>query len=75
MANPYSCCPAEHGFTVRQNHVGVSYDNEYNSWVAPFIMAAINTKNVHRSNKLLGHLYGEDFEYDEMMMTEMVGGD
>jgi short subunit dehydrogenase-like uncharacterized protein len=38
-------------------------------WVAPFIMAAINTKNVHRSNLLLGHRYGSDFVYDEMMVT------
>jgi short subunit dehydrogenase-like uncharacterized protein len=38
-------------------------------WVAPFIMAAINTKNVHRSNQLLGHAYGQDFVYDEMMIT------
>jgi short subunit dehydrogenase-like uncharacterized protein len=38
-------------------------------WVAPFIMAAINTKNIHRSNALLGHAYGTDFLYDEMMMT------
>jgi len=46
------------------------YDDEVaGSWVAPFIMAAINTKNVHRSNALLGHMYGTDFEYDEMMMT------
>jgi short subunit dehydrogenase-like uncharacterized protein len=32
-------------------------------------MAPINTKNVHRSNALLNHLYGEDFQYDEMMVT------
>ncbi len=38
-------------------------------WVAPFIMAAINTKNVHRSNALMGHAYGEDFIYDEMMVA------
>jgi short subunit dehydrogenase-like uncharacterized protein len=38
-------------------------------WVAPFIMAAINTKNIHRSNALMGHPYGEDFQYDEMMLT------
>ena len=29
----------------------------------------INTKNIHRSNKLLAHEYGEDFVYDEMMLT------
>jgi short subunit dehydrogenase-like uncharacterized protein len=38
-------------------------------WVAPFVMAAINTRNVHRSNFLLGHAYGADFAYDEMMVT------
>ena len=38
-------------------------------WVAPFVMAAINTKNVHRSNRLLGMAWGDDFVYDEMMIT------
>jgi short subunit dehydrogenase-like uncharacterized protein len=47
----------------------VYYQEELGSWVAPFVMAAINTRNVHRSNALLGHAYGEDFTYDEMMMT------
>jgi short subunit dehydrogenase-like uncharacterized protein len=36
--------------------------------VAPFMMAVINTKNVHRSNLLMGHPYGQDFVYDEMVM-------
>ncbi|MFN9449028.1 MAG: saccharopine dehydrogenase family protein [Rubrivivax sp.] len=42
-------------------------------WVAPFVMAAINTKNVHRSNHLLQQrglpAYGADFVYDEMLIT------
>ncbi|HMO45863.1 MAG TPA: saccharopine dehydrogenase NADP-binding domain-containing protein [Rubrivivax sp.] len=38
-------------------------------WVAPFVMAPINTKNVHRSNFLLGQAYGADFVYDEMLIT------
>ena len=45
------------------------YDEDLGSWAAPFIMAPINTKNVHRSNALMGHAYGEDFVYDEMMLT------
>ncbi|WP_379553582.1 saccharopine dehydrogenase family protein [Qipengyuania sp. DGS5-3] len=45
------------------------YDESLGKWAAPFIMAAINTKNVHRTNFLLGHPYGEDFKYDEMMLT------
>ena len=36
--------------------------------VAPFMMAVINSKNVHRSNLLMGHAYGKDFVYDEMVM-------
>ncbi|MEM1188901.1 MAG: saccharopine dehydrogenase NADP-binding domain-containing protein [Pseudomonadota bacterium] len=44
-------------------------DELLGQWVAPFIMATINSKNVHRSNALMGHPYGEDFRYDEMMLT------
>jgi short subunit dehydrogenase-like uncharacterized protein len=32
-------------------------------------MALINTRNVHRSNMLMGFAYGQDFVYDEMVMT------
>jgi short subunit dehydrogenase-like uncharacterized protein len=45
------------------------FDPTLNTWVAPFVMAAINTKNVHRTNFLLGHPYGADFVYDEMMVA------
>ena len=44
------------------------YDEEIKSWVGPFIMAMINTKAVHRSNYLLGHPWGQDLLYDEMVM-------
>ncbi len=44
-------------------------DEAVGVWVAPFIMAPINTKNVHRSNHLMNHPYGKDFLYSEMMMT------
>ena len=45
------------------------YEDEFGKWAAPFIMATINTKNVHRTNFLRGFPYGEDFRYDEMMLT------
>jgi short subunit dehydrogenase-like uncharacterized protein len=45
------------------------YDEALGSWATNFVMAPINTKNVHRTNALLGHPYGTDFVYDEMMMT------
>ncbi|WP_427969123.1 saccharopine dehydrogenase family protein [Altererythrobacter sp.] len=45
------------------------YEEELGKWAAPFVMAPINTKNVHRTNFLLGHPYGEGFVYDEMVLT------
>ena len=45
------------------------FDEDLDMWVAPFVMANINTRNVHRSNFLLGFPYGKDFVYDEMMVA------
>ena len=45
------------------------YDDVIESWVAPFIMAPINTRNVLRSNVLSNCSYGQDFVYDEMLVT------
>jgi short subunit dehydrogenase-like uncharacterized protein len=45
-------------------------DPHLNMQVGPFIMASINTKNIHRSNLLQGHAYGADFVYDEMSVIE-----
>lgn len=44
------------------------FEEDLNSWSGPFIMATINSKNLHRSNLLLGHPYGKDFVYDEMQL-------
>ena len=46
----------------------VKYDMTSKNWIGPFIMAAINTKIVRRSNALSGYLYGKDFEYDEAIL-------
>ena len=45
------------------------YEKDLDKWAAPFVMAPINTKNVHRTNFLAGFPYGEDFRYDEMVLT------
>ena len=45
------------------------YDSATGTWTAPFVMAPINTKNVHRTNFLLGHAWGADLVYDEMVIT------
>ena len=47
----------------------------FGGWSGPFMMATINTKVVHRSNLLLGHRYGDDFVYDEMILLGPDPGD
>ncbi len=68
LKDPFALTP---GFTGADQPAGAKpeYDPAVESWVAPFVMATINTKNIHRSNLLLGHRYGRDFVYDEMIMT------
>ena len=65
----YSLCPAGHHFSARQHTVAMEFDEDFQSWVAPFIMAAINTRVVLRSNALLASAYGDDFRYDEGTLT------
>ena len=68
MADPFALTPGFRG--PRQPWSSVAeYDDAVQSWTAPFVMAAINTKNVHRTNALLGHPWGRDFVYDERMAT------
>lgn len=69
LQDPYSLCPQGHGFTTQQRDVKIAYDDEYGSWIAPFVMAAINTRVVHRSNALTTNSYGTDFMYEEAMVT------
>jgi short subunit dehydrogenase-like uncharacterized protein len=68
LTNPFALTP---GFTGAEQPDGMQpqYDEAINSWVAPFVMATINTKNIHRSNMLLNNRYGADFAYDEMFVT------
>lgn len=68
LASPFGLTP---GFVGAPQPPGnePEYDEALGSWATSFIMAVINTKNVHRTNALLGHLYGTDFVYDEMMLT------
>jgi short subunit dehydrogenase-like uncharacterized protein len=47
----------------------VIYEEDMQSWIAPFAMALVNTRNVHRANMLMGFPYGQDFVYDEMVLT------
>ena len=68
LTNPFVLTPQGRG--PRQPNVNfMAYDKDAGSWLAPFVMASINTRVVHRSNHLMGMPYGADFKYDEAMMT------
>ena len=70
LADPYSLCPPDHGFSQRQADLKTArYDGDFKAWIAPFVMSSINTRVVHRSNALRNNAYGSDFLYDEAMLT------
>ncbi len=49
------------------DQLGVRFDPDLGMWTGPFVMAAVNTRVVRRSNALLGHAYGPSFRYSEAM--------
>ena len=65
LINPHALCEGFQG-AQQDDDSKLKYDEELDTWLAPFFMAPINTKNIHRSNKLMNHIYGEDFKYNEM---------
>lgn len=72
MANPFALTP---GFKGPRQPGGQSaeLDDWADAWCGPFFMATINTKNVHRSNALRGHPWGQDFIYSEKLLTGKPG--
>ncbi len=68
LRNPFSLTP---GFEGPRQPSGnkPTLEQDLGLWAAPFVMAAINTRNLHRSNFLLGHAWGADLVYDEMILT------
>ncbi|MFT4797853.1 MAG: short subunit dehydrogenase-like uncharacterized protein [Candidatus Azotimanducaceae bacterium] len=69
MADPYSLNPlnmprGEDG----PDQTAALYDLDFFQWTAPFVMAAINTRVVRRTNALMNYAYGRDFRYNEAML-------
>jgi len=68
LQNPFVLTPGFEGpKQPRANKPAL--DEDLGEWTAPFVMATINTRNVHRSNMLMNFPYGKDFVYDEMVLT------
>jgi len=68
LNDPFALTPGAAGPKQPKGNKAV-YEEDLQSWTAPFMMALINTRNVHRSNMLMGYPYGKDFVYDEMVLT------
>lgn len=67
LTDPFALTPGHSG-PHQPSGLLPEFDTTINAWVAPFIMATINTKNVHRTNFLLGQPWG-DMVYDEMVVA------
>lgn len=71
VANPYALYPDD---VPTGNDSGdqtaAIFDEDFQQWTAPFIMAAVNTRVVRRSNALLGLPWGQDFRYQEAVLTK-----
>jgi short subunit dehydrogenase-like uncharacterized protein len=70
LADPYSLNPeGERQGPDGGDQRGSKYNADASVWTAPFVMAAINTRVVRRSNALLDFAYGRDFRYHEATIT------
>ncbi len=64
----YALTPGERGPDGADQQTA-RYDAGLAQWTGPFVMAAINTRVVRRSNALLGYAWGRNFSYAEVMAT------
>lgn len=67
MADPFALTPGFSG-PPQPDHPEARHEPLALAWSAPFVMAPINTKNVHRTHALLGHPWGRDFVYEERQL-------
>ena len=70
MGNPYALNPAgERSGPDERDQARPLRDLDADSWTAPFVMAAVNTRIVRRSHALLGWPWGRRFRYAESVIT------
>ena len=68
IANPYALNDKDKGLDG-PDKMSPYFDEDFDAWVGPFIMAGINTRVVRRTNELLNNIYGDNFEYNEGSIT------
>lgn len=68
LFDPYSLDPDPRvGGPDGRDATRLGYEPRLKLLTAPFVMAAINTRIVRRTNAILGYPYGRDFHYREVM--------
>ena len=70
LGDPYALSPERGGepdLGDERELRGAEHSDDLGTWLGPFVMAAINTRVVRRSNALQGWAYGRRFRYREVM--------
>lgn len=68
LKDPFALTPGFQG-PKQPSGMKIEFDSDLQAWVAPFLMSPINSRNIHRSNLLMGHPYGAGFVYEEMRVA------
>ncbi|HEB91620.1 MAG TPA: saccharopine dehydrogenase [Deltaproteobacteria bacterium] len=70
MRDPYALNPpSARSGPDEPERMRPAWDPDFGEWVAPFVMAVVDTKVVRRTNAVLDFAYGRDFRYNEAMLT------
>jgi short subunit dehydrogenase-like uncharacterized protein len=70
LSDPFCLTPGFHG--PQQPSVTAEEMDPDAGKVGPFMLGPTNAKSVHRSNFVLGHPYGTEFVYDELLLADLV---
>jgi short subunit dehydrogenase-like uncharacterized protein len=71
MADPYALSPdraAEPQLGPERDPMTPMHDAQLGGFLAPFVMGAVNTRVVRRSNALQDYAYGRELRYRELML-------
>lgn len=70
LADPYALNPeGQRQGHDRRDQTSARFNEDAGVWTGPFVMAAVNTRIVRRTNAILDYPYGADFRYSECSIT------
>ncbi|KAL6062395.1 Saccharopine dehydrogenase [Balamuthia mandrillaris] len=72
MRDPFFLNPSGEGkvaTSVDKDQALPAYSKDIGRWTIPFVMAAVNTRVVRRSNALMNDAYGHNFHYRETAVS------